>query len=109
MRIRQGVSLSPDATVGGQDLMDHLDQYKSSVLGKGVQGAHRSYSSPDDTCVGMPNCSGRAGDAIDYPPLEERAGVRKTPTLKKLFQLQKAMNTFQFTRSSAHTSILNAT
>lgn len=86
----EGVSLSPDANVEVQYLMDHLDQYKSSVLGKGASKVHIAPIPPRMTPVSVcPIVLDVAGDEIDYPSLEERAGVRKTSTLRNFFSFRK--------------------
>ena len=86
----EGVSLSPDANVEVQYLMDHLDQYESSVLGKGASKVHIAPIPPRMTPVSVcPIVLDVAGDEIDYPSLEERAGVRKTSTLRNFFSFRK--------------------
>ena len=88
----EGVSLheGPAAAAEAQYLMDHLDQYKSAVLGKGQSKVHITPMPPRMTSISVsPIVLDVAGDEIVYPSLDERAGVKKTSTLRNLFSFGK--------------------
>ena len=88
----EGVSLheGPAAAVEAQYLLDHLDQYKSAVLGKGQSKVHITPMPPRMTSISVsPIVLDVAGDEIVYPSLDERAGVKKTSTLRNLFSFGK--------------------
>jgi len=79
-----------DAPTGGTEmhhLMDHLDQYKSAVLGKGANKVHITPIPPRMSTIAVrPIVLDVAGNEISYPPLEARATVKKTSTLRNLFK-----------------------
>ena len=88
----EGVSLheGPAAAAEAQYLLDHLDQYKSAVLGKGQSKVHITPMPPRMTSISVsPIVLDVAGDEIVYPSLDERAGVKKTSTLRNLFSFGK--------------------
>lgn len=76
--------------VEAQYLVDHLDQYKSAVLGKGANKVHILPMSPRMNSVGVrPIMLDVAGDEISYPSLEGRVKVQKTSALRNLFTFGK--------------------
>ena len=87
------VSIQESASAGGieaQYLLDHLDEYKSAVLGKGASKVHIMPIPPKMTPIAVnPIVLDVAGDEIVYPDLEERAAVKKTSTLRNLFSFGK--------------------
>ena len=87
------VSIQESASAGGieaQYLLDHLDEYKSAVLGKGASKVHIMPIPPKITPIAVnPIVLDVAGDEIVYPDLEERAAVKKTSTLRNLFSFGK--------------------
>ena len=71
-------------------LMDHLDQYKSAVMGKGANKVHIVPIPPRMSSIGVrPIVLDVAGDEISYPDLSGRARVKKTSTLRNLFSFGK--------------------
>ena len=87
------VSIQESASAGGteaQYLLDHLDEYKSAVLGKGASKVHIMPIPPKMTPIAVnPIVLDVAGDEIVYPDLKERAAVKKTSTLRNLFSFGK--------------------
>ena len=87
------MSIQESASAGGieaQYLLDHLDEYKSAVLGKGASKVHIMPIPPKMTPIAVnPIVLDVAGDEIVYPDLEERAAVKKTSTLRNLFSFGK--------------------
>jgi signal recognition particle subunit SRP68 len=84
------VSLQEGPSSEGQQevhyLMDHLDQYKSAVMGKGANKVHIAPIPPRMSSMGVrPIVLDVAGDEISYPDLTGRARVKKTSTLRNLF------------------------
>lgn len=71
-------------------LMDHLDQYKSAVMGKGANKVHIMPIPPRMSSIGVcPIVLDVAGDDILYPDLTGRARVKKTSALRNLFSFGK--------------------
>jgi signal recognition particle subunit SRP68 len=87
------VSIQEGVSAGGmeaQHLLDHLDEYKSAVLGKGASKVHIMPVPPKFTPIAVnPIVLDLAGDEIVYPELEERMSVKKTSTLRNLFSFGK--------------------
>ena len=87
------VSLQEDGASSHSEvhyLMDHLDQYKSAVMGKGANKVHIVPVPPRMSSIGVrPIVLDVAGDEISYPDLSGRARVKKTSTLRNLFSFGK--------------------
>lgn len=67
-------------------LMNHLDEYKSAVLGKGANKVHIAPMPPHMSGIAvLPIVLDVAGDEISYPDLTGRVKVKKASTLGKLF------------------------
>ena len=91
------VSLQDGASAGGMEaryLLDHLDEYKSAVSGKGANKVHMMPMPPKMIPIAVnPIILDVAGDEIVYPDLEERTAVKKTSTLRNLFSFAKRRET----------------
>jgi signal recognition particle subunit SRP68 len=71
-------------------LMDHLDQYKSAVMGKGANKVHIVPIPPRMSSISVrPIVLDVAGDEISYPDLSGRTRAKKTSTLRNLFSFGK--------------------